>query len=222
MHSADMSQECKWNSSGSSPSSQESSSSLLNGQCEIRAWTADWLARGRGVAVLVAISTGSVGYIQLVVKFLELVAELGTVPQLYVASGVELVVMVGFIDPSTGVNAVVWPGGDMQMYFPTIAGKFRQSWPIEGFQLRNMISSTPFPLNPTSDVQVSLATTSLTRHLETLSRQSVSPPVKDSFKDSGRLFQRRRRSVETERLFEICFMVSPDFAMYFWVQVGLL
>lgn len=105
--------------------------------------------------LMVEMETGSVGNIHSVVMFTVLVAELGTVPNEKVDSGVLDVVMVGLGVPSTGLKVVVDPGGPAQRYFPTMEGRLRHSYPMEGFQLRNMVISTPFPAAVIRESQVS-------------------------------------------------------------------
>src|SRR4051794_2700964 len=96
MHSSERSHEWRWYSSGAKSLVHSSEFSLRKGQWETRANMEEIAEFGGGVAVAVIISSGSVGKIQVVVIFIELIMVFGTVPQLWVGSGVEIVVMVGF------------------------------------------------------------------------------------------------------------------------------
>jgi len=77
MHSGPRSDERRRYSSSANPSVHSSVSSPRNGQCNVRALTAEAYALSGGVSVAVAIGIASVGKSHVVVKFKELVAASG-------------------------------------------------------------------------------------------------------------------------------------------------
>lgn len=135
-------------------------------------------ADGR-LGVLVGTKASSVGNGQTVVKLMELVNVSGAGPHVNVSGGV-VIDGGGVVEGTTGVNFPVCPGGPTQIYFPIMNSRFEQSGPIVGFHDCSISLPTADPASLTKDEQVSSAVTWCTRHLETWSRQSFSPPVKDS------------------------------------------
>lgn len=161
VHSGSRSQECRWYSSSSNPASQiVLLYSLLKGQCSVRSFMA-WVSsfEGSEVAVWMGIETVSVGKTQVVVMLTEFVRLSGAGSQVYVSGGV-VVVGGGVVEGITGVNVLVWPGGPMQMYFPTIVCRFAHERPMVGFHDCSIRSVTLDPASARRDEHVSEEATS--------------------------------------------------------------
>lgn len=195
-------------------------SSFLKGQNLRRSSMADTSSADGRVGVLVGTKESYVGNGQLVVKLMELVNVSGAGPHVNVSGGVVIAGGV-VVEGTTGVNSPVCPGGPMQMYFPIMNLRFAQSVPIVGFQDHNISVSTADPASFTKEEHVSSATTWCIRHLETSSRQSLSPFVMGLSRFNGNPLYVKSLSVETERLFATELAVSPSFTVYGLAQVCL-
>lgn len=123
----------------------------------LMAWVSSF--EGSEVAVWKGIETVSVGKAQVVVMLTEFVRLSGAGSQVYVSGGV-VIVDEAVVEGITGVNVLVWPGGPMQMYFPTIASRSAHEWPMVGFHDCSIKSVTLGPASMRRDEQLSEEVTS--------------------------------------------------------------